>query len=628
MNYRNFSRAAAICILLLLCTILWPAAPLHAASEPSAILTAEEKAFVEGLDELTIGCLCNCDPVLYCNRDGEVRGITRDILELVAQYTGLRFRYSPLPSGQITYDTLCEMQLDLIASVEHNTVNASTSGVLLSEPYLQAAKVIVCRDDTKFNPSGSMSVGVVSGSLTIEKAIHEIYPEFDVFFFDDVEKALAAVNDGTVDGLIQNQYSIDVLMRKPLYENLHVVAAAGIGDLHCLSPVLSETASPDSEEFEEKKLLISIINKGIASLSDAEVTMILLDQTSRRAYKPGIGDFIYQYRYMLAVVLFFAILVVILIIYGGYMRARAKNIELLRQEERLHHFLIEKTEQIIYEIDLSQHTVTSSEFFGKKFGWTPDCLLESLTAAEFVSKWRVHPDDYDSFTAFFTQSVTGHNDSHIIVRLEQQDGSYPWCRISQFLEPEKIGQSLRILGLIRDVNNEVCERMKLAEESRRDPLTGLLGKDAFKQELQARLGKEATRDCLLIFLDLDNFKAVNDTFGHLFGDQVIQQVGGILSAFFPPAYLISRFGGDEFCILSDIPEADALNQQMEQLLKALELHYSSEKGTVDVSASIGVTTAADCGYELDELMRCSDSAMYASKRAGRNCWKRYAPQNR
>ena len=369
-------------------------------------------------------------------------------------------------------------------------------------------------------------------------------------------------------------------MRKPLYENLHVVAAAGIGDLHCLSPVLSETASPDSEEFEEKKLLISIINKGIASLSDAEVTMILLDQTSRRAYKPGIGDFIYQYRYMLAVVLFFAILVVILIIYGGYMRARAKNIE-----------------QIIYEIDLSQHTVTSSEFFGKKFGWTPDCLLESLTAAEFVSKWRVHPDDYDSFTAFFTQSVTGHNDSHIIVRLEQQDGSYPWCRISQFLEPEKIGQSLRILGLIRDVNNEVCERMKLAEESRRDPLTGLLGKDAFKQELQARLGKEATRDCLLIFLDLDNFKAVNDTFGHLFGDQVIQQVGGILSAFFPPAYLISRFGGDEFCILSDIPEADALNQQMEQLLKALELHYSSEKGTVDVSASIGVTTAADCGYE-------------------------------
>lgn len=306
MNYRNFSRAAAICILLLLCTILWPAAPLHAASEPSAILTAEEKAFVEGLDELTIGCLCNCDPVLYCNRDGEVRGITHDILELVAKYTGLRFRYSPLPSGQITYDTLCEMQLDLMASVEHNTVNARTSGVLLSEPYLQAAKVIVCRDDTKFNPSGSMSVGVVSGSLTIEKAIHEIYPEFDVFFFDDVEKALAAVNDGTVDGLIQNQYSIDVLMRKPLYENLHVVAAAGIGDLHCLSPVLSETASPDSEEFEEKKLLISIINKGIASLSDAEVTMILLDQTSRRAYKPGIGDFIYQYRYMLAVVLFVA----------------------------------------------------------------------------------------------------------------------------------------------------------------------------------------------------------------------------------------------------------------------------------------------------------------------------------
>lgn len=591
------------------------------ARPPTVTLTPEEAAYVASLNTLVVGCPCNTDPILYrYKNEGEVLGITVDILNLVAKRTGLNFRYAALPSGPITYDTLREQHLDLISSVEFNDVNLNVDGLHLTVPYFSSKSMIICKRETQFNPGSRMAVGVVSGSQTIEEIIHRKYPNFDVVFFDTAEKALKAVYNEKIDCMMLNQYAINQTMRKPQYGDLKIISAAGMNNKHCLSPVIYKEEDQVRDETLSNPLLISVLNKGIRSLTEEEVSLIIINQTAQRAYRPTLADSIYRYRFLLTLILFFLIVIAVLIMYVNKMRGRTESLELLKLEQERHQFLIEKTEQIIYELDLVNKKLNASEYFQKKFGWTLNYLHPVLDPKTFLSLWRVHSEDAANLTDFFDRSFKGEKDNHIVVRLQLGKRNYIWCRISQFAMLDSAGHPTQILGLIRDVNQEVLERHRISEESRRDPLTGLLNKHAFKLAMQERLDNAETKDCTLVFLDLDNFKNVNDTMGHLRGDQLIQEIAETLQHFFHDTDLIARFGGDEFFVLLDKMPMDELASLLHDLLAKLNIHCSNEIDTVEVSASIGVTTAAGSGYEVQCMLRNADSALYVSKGEGKNCW--------
>ncbi|XCP87038.1 transporter substrate-binding domain-containing protein [Roseburia hominis] len=241
MNRNTFFKLVLSPFLLLLCSILFlPTVVSAATTEPGAAtinLSAEELAYCERAGELVIGCPTeNCPLLFQDEKTGQLKGITIDILDMISEATGLTFRYQALPSGSITYKDLQTLQVDMLAGVEFNEVNKHATGIALTDAYLHAEKVFVCRKGVVFQPDSSMTIAVSTGSQTLAKTIQQQYPKFQILFCDSTEDALSTLLSGKADAVLQNQYTIERILCKPVYEDLQIVAPS----LHRRQPVPCE----------------------------------------------------------------------------------------------------------------------------------------------------------------------------------------------------------------------------------------------------------------------------------------------------------------------------------------------------------------------------------------------------
>ncbi|MNN19909.1 Cyclic di-GMP phosphodiesterase Gmr [compost metagenome] len=131
----------------------------------------------------------------------------------------------------------------------------------------------------------------------------------------------------------------------------------------------------------------------------------------------------------------------------------------------------------------------------------------------------------------------------------------------------------------------------------------------------------------MLFLDLDRFKPVNDTFGHAVGDRLLQAVAQRLSDGLRSSDTVARLGGDEFLlILEDVAGAEAAGQLADNLLAALQEPFRIDGHDLQIGASIGIALYPDDGEDAAHLARSADTAMYQAKEAGRNRYAFHARQ--
>lgn len=168
-----------------------------------------------------------------------------------------------------------------------------------------------------------------------------------------------------------------------------------------------------------------------------------------------------------------------------------------------------------------------------------------------------------------------------------------------------------LLGtLVRDIVT------KLNDERSRDPLTLLFNRRGFYDAAKLNFSLIPQRKCFLVMCDVDHFKKINDTYGHLVGDQVLQQIAHIINKNVRENDLVGRFGGEEFIILLQIDQIDLAYNVVERIRMAIENEqFSSQK--ISLTASFGLTQLQQ--PNLTQGIDNADKLLYAAKRAGRNC---------
>ncbi len=243
----------------------------------------------------------------------------------------------------------------------------------------------------------------------------------------------------------------------------------------------------------------------------------------------------------------------------------------------------------------------------------------------------VHPDDRHLLSEIVEDPTRCQRP--MTIRLFRRNGQISWqyMRLTPILgsaTDRTAGDGAAVLGIegfATDVTAIKQAEAELVHQARSDVLTGLANRLAFRESVQrsiARLERHAGMSAVL-FLDLDGFKKVNDSFGHAAGDDVLRQVADTLRRVIRREDLVARLGGDEFAVLlSELRTTDEGAATARRILAAFEQTPVTVNGLpADVSTGIGIAVVTDPATSPDELINRADIALYQAKRAGRGRWQ-------
>ncbi|MGY2067089.1 diguanylate cyclase domain-containing protein [Blastococcus sp. SYSU DS0619] len=212
-------------------------------------------------------------------------------------------------------------------------------------------------------------------------------------------------------------------------------------------------------------------------------------------------------------------------------------------------------------------------------------------------------------------AVAGFVDTDI--RVEHSSGSSRWVEVRISGKVDEAGLEGWVV-VLREVTDRKLFEDELRRQARTDPLTGLLNRTAFNERLaEATAVVDPDAPPAVLFVDVDDFKGVNDTLGHAAGDELLLAVAARLSTVVRGGDVVARLGGDEFALLLDDADGARLQDVADRLLAALRAPVELAGRAVTVTASIG-GALADVGCTAEQLLHRADTAMYAAKRAGKD----------
>ncbi|MBZ0100215.1 MAG: diguanylate cyclase, partial [Taibaiella sp.] len=240
----------------------------------------------------------------------------------------------------------------------------------------------------------------------------------------------------------------------------------------------------------------------------------------------------------------------------------------------------------------------------------------------------VHPDDKEKFLKAIESYMTGKSKKHFQMELRFMSGTgvYKWVLIKGKAIVNQDGVIIRMAGSLTDINDRKLAEEKIHQMAYYDELTGLPNRtlllDRFTIAAANAIRKK--RMVAIYFLDLDNFKTINDTLGHSYGDELISDVGRHLKEQMRKGDTIARLGGDEFIIMQpNIKEVEEVTHMASRLLTSFKQPCILQGREFFISVSIGITVFPDDGQDIQTLMKNADTAMYRAKELGKNNFQLY-----
>ncbi len=266
------------------------------------------------------------------------------------------------------------------------------------------------------------------------------------------------------------------------------------------------------------------------------------------------------------------------------------------------------------------------ENFGSVYYFEEHCMVIAMEMENFSTTFCSHVDNmskevaYEMFRAMDKKRAKAFYEIKIADALAFKEEKWISCYL-KYMEDKRC---YIIAVETRDVNSD--KNLKLFEETREDSLTKLINK-AYSTQMISNAIKRSGKGCLMI-VDIDNFKSVNDTMGHFFGDQMIVSVANGLKKVFRAGDIIGRIGGDEFIVYLDgVADGSVIQKKAEAVCDTVCSIYTGQSDKVKISASVGIAVIPDDGTEYNDIFKKADHALYYTKNLGKNGYSFYDRDN-
>ncbi len=333
----------------------------------------------------------------------------------------------------------------------------------------------------------------------------------------------------------------------------------------------------------------------------------------------SITEYIKENMYLSAVIVC-VIIIFLLIIAFLSMRGRLKKQEVklkdLKIQEEKYRVLAELSNDIIFDYDIYADQMMYSEKYEENFGRKPtiERFAELKEEAQYIYK-----EDVFSFENFCKLLGGEKQKIEVEYRMKRPSGDYVWCYVLGRVVYSN-NKPMRVVGKLSNIDIQKREVEKLQFKAEMDAMTKVYNKAATKERINNFINNSRKQDKhALLIVDMDNFKKINDTFGHLKGDEVLKDGVSHLKKMFRGDDIIGRIGGDEFVVfMSNVTSREDIVNKAKSIGKSFYKTYSEDGIEVTVSASIGISIYPMDGADYEELLDKSDKALYEVKRNNKN----------
>ncbi|WP_172623443.1 GGDEF domain-containing protein [Arabiibacter massiliensis] len=563
----------------------------------SYALTEEDKEFCRQSGTLRVGVVSEKAPIQSFDPvTGQLEGVTKGMLDYLSEHTGLKFEAVPLERTDNLRQAIEDARVDLVAGINDNDLVASTLNVSVTAPYLSAAVVTVYN---KYVDPDDLAGKKAAVSWELVDTVPD---DAQVVVCESAEDCLKAVNDGRADYTYGTSYTTPYYQGLDNLTNLLTLPASSKSVNICFG--LVQPIDPE---------LLTVFNKAIRSLSPTELDSIVYDNSLIETDKQ-VGLFIQDHLLELSLICI-SVLLLIIALLALLVTTRNRAARATREENSRFQELFALSNERFFEYTPRTDTlkVSKSKTLGdviKDEAASDDGLpYRVIAGARAKLLAQAGPEVLAAFTSP-SQTVT-----EAIVQGE--DGASQWVRFTSRSVLGDDGKPVSVIGKVAYIDDEMNERLDLSQRAFHDGLTGLLNWRAFREGAEKLLSSGEAGALLVV--DTDDFKSVNDQFGHLAGDAALQNTGRALVDAFRPQDLVGRLGGDEFavCIAGPV-DHEALEKRCGELIGSGVTFAGQDGAEHAVTLSMGGVELHGAQASYKKAYEQADRALYRAKADGKD----------